>query len=868
MTPERHEQIERVFHAALELPLTRRSAFLEEACAGDPTLLAELHSLLASHEEAGEFIATSALEVAAGTLGDTPAPSLVGKRIDQYEILSLLGAGGMGEVYLARDTQLNRKVAIKFLQPHSAGDRVARRRLIREARSAAALDHPNICAIYQVFDDEKRSFIVMQYIEGETLAHLIARKPLPAQRALDIATQVAAALAEAHVHGIIHRDIKPQNIMLTPQGRVMVLDFGLARSIVDANGASSGLATRNTLTEDGAIAGTVAYMSPEQLRGEALDARSDVFSLGIVLYEMLTGFQPFNAGTQAESIAAILTQELQDPRQFVDITGALVSIVYKALRKKREERYESAEELLDDLRTLPPQPSPALGAGKSRVTSRIRRMGLPIAIIFLIATIPFLYLILTNRQPAIDSIAILPFTNASGDRDTEYLSDGISDSLINHLSQAADLKVASLSSVLRFKGQPSDPQDVARQLKVRAVLTGRIIQRGETLSISTELVDARDNRRIWGEQYSRKLADILLLQAEISQEIADHLKLRLNGSERQRLARNFTKDPEAYKLYIQGHYLWNKFTADGVRKSIPYYEQAIDKDPAYALAYSALADAYVLLGVIAARPRDVFPKAKAAALKAIELDESLAAAHISLGAYKLFYEWDWAGAERETNRAKELSPSYQKAIELNTNYGDSNHYYCQYLDVMGRPDEAIGEMKRALEFDPLAFVLYGEMGLSQYYARRYDQSIESSLKALEDVPNLAMAYQALGDSYQQLGRFPEAIAALSKARDLSSGDPWMEADLGNAYAAAGMKTEALAVLHDLEERAARDYISPYFIALIHLEFGENEKALDLLQKAYEDRSALLTWLKVDPKLDRLRSDPRFIGLERHVGFAP
>jgi serine/threonine-protein kinase len=866
MTPERHEQIEQLFHATLELPLPRRAAFLEEVCAGDPALLAELQALLASHDEAGQFIANSALEVAARTLGNAPAASLVGKRIDQYEILSLLGAGGMGEVYLARDLQLNRKVAIKFLQPHSVGDTLARRRLMREARSAAALDHPNICAIYQVFDDETRSFIVMQYIDGETLAHLIAQKPLRAERALDIATQVAAALADAHAHGIIHRDVKTQNIMLTPQGLVKVLDFGLARLIVDPNRTSSGMATGSTLTEDGVIAGTVAYMSPEQLRGEALDARSDLFGLGIVMYEMLTGCQPFNAGSQAEVIAPILTQEPPD-LGLADIPEALASIVYKALRKKREERYESVEQLLYDLRTLAPQASPALEAGKFREASRIRRMGLSAAIIFLIATVPFLYLILANRQPAIDSIAILPFTNASGDRDTEYLSDGISDSLINHLSQAGDLKVVSLSSVLRFKGQPADPQDVGRQLKVRAVLMGRIIQRGETLSISTELVDAQDNRRIWGEEYSRKLADILVLQADISQEIADHLRLRLNGSERRRLARNYTKDPEAYKLYIQGHYLWSRFTADGVRKSIPYYEQAIDKDPSYALAYSALADAYVVLGITASPPREVFPKARAAAVRALDLDESLGAAHISFGAYKLFYEWDWVGAERETSRAKELNPSYQKAIELNTNYGESNHYYCQYLDVMGRPDESIAEMKRALDFDPLAFVLYGEMGISQYYARRYDQAIESSLKALADLPNLAMAYQALGDAYQQQGRFPEAIAALAKAKDLSSGDPWMEADLGNAYAAAGKKTEALAVLADLEERATREYISPYFIALIHLGLGENQKALDGLQKAYDDRSALMTWLKVDPKLDRLRSDAQFIELERHVGFA-
>jgi tetratricopeptide (TPR) repeat protein len=399
-------------------------------------------------------------------------------------------------------------------------------------------------------------------------------------------------------------------------------------------------------------------------------------------------------------------------------------------------------------------------------------------------------------------------------------------------------------------------------------MMGRLVQRGDTLLISAELVDVRDNHRIWGQQYNRRLSDILEVQSEIAREISQQLKLRLGKTEQERLATNYTNNVDAYQAYLQGHYLWSKFTVEDVRNSIPLYQKAIDKDPGYALAYASLADSYVVLGISAAPPKEVFPKAKAAAMKALQLNESLAAAHISLGAYKLFYEWDWPGAEQETRRAKELNPSYSKAIELNTNYGGSNHYYCQFLDVMGRSDEAIGEMTRALQFDPLAFVMYGEMGYSYYIARQYDKAIEVSKKAVEKEPGLALAHQALGSSFEQLGRYDDAIAELGKARSISMEDPWMEADLGNAYGVAGRQDEAKAVLQDLQRRRATEYISPYFIALVYVGLAEKDLALESLQKAYDDRSALMTWLKVEPKFDSLRSDPRFQDLERRVGFTP
>jgi serine/threonine-protein kinase len=827
---------------------------------------------------------------------------MIGERISHYRILSKLGAGGMGEVYLAEDTQLDRKVAIKFLTPESTADEQARRRLVREARAAAKLEHPNICAIYEVGEANGQSFIAMQYVEGETLAKLIQHKPLDLRESLSIAVQVADALSEAHSRGIVHRDIKPQNIMITARGQVKVLDFGLSKVVREQTSADTAAETESVLTDPGMIIGTVPYMSPEQVRGEALDARSDIFSLGSVLYEMVSGRHPFASESAGATFSAILTrQPAPVARYSPEAPAELQRIIGKALCKDREERYQVVKDLLIDLKALREElifeaklgrstpgnltaggttgverptintakesreATGELAAERSTLNGIGRHKIAVAALAVVLLALAGLGVYLLPGGKAIDSIAIIPFTNVGADPDTEYLSDGIAESLISNLSQLPNLKVMSRSSAFRYKGRDIDPQEVGRELKVQAVLTGQLVQRGDALAISLELVDSRDSRQLWGEQYNRKLSDVLAVQTEIAREISDRLRLRLNGTEQKKLTKRYTENAEAYQLYLKGRFYWNKFTEEGLKKGIDYFSRAIEKDPNYASAYAGMADCYNMLSMYLA-PKEVFPRAKAAAIKALELDESLAAAHISLGAYKMFYEWDWAGADQEVRLAMELNPSYAKSIELNTDYGDSNHYYCGLLDVMGRPDEAIVEMKRALDVDPLALVLYAEMGWSYYIARQYDQSIEQALKAIELDPSLVLAHAALGNDYEQKKMYGQAISELNKAKVLSGNNPNFVAELGYGYAVSGQRSEAQKIIRELMERGSREYVDPCGIANIYVGIGERDLAFEWLERAYQDRSPGIAWLKAEPKYDPLRQDTRFADLLRRIGL--
>jgi eukaryotic-like serine/threonine-protein kinase len=649
--------------------------------------------------------------------------------VSHYRILNKLGAGGMGEVYLAEDTQLNREVAIKFLPDESSADEGAGKRLVKEARAAAKLDHPNICSIYEVGEEDGRSFIVMQYVKGETLAARIQRKPMGVQEALDVAAQVADALAEAHSHGIIHRDIKPLNIMVTGRGQAKVMGFGLAKMIRSGDLTDNEAETQTLLTEPGLIMGTVPYMSPEQVAGEMLDARSDIFSFGAVLYEVVTGTQPFASDNAAAIISTILTKEPPPLARYSrEVPSELERIVSKALCKDREQRYQTARDLLIDLKSLSQKltfeaklgaSTPARSIGESKAVSdkkqttvetvpqpaattaevgtrltrsskdsligvrrhRFRFAGVGLVLIALAGG--GIYLVLGHRK-AIDSLAVLPFTNVSGDPNTEYLSDGITESLINNLSQLPNLTVMSRNSVFRYKGQEADAQAAGRDLKVQAVLTGRMVQRGDSLSIIVEFIDVRNNSHIWGEQYNRRLFDIFAVQGEIARQISERLRLRLSGDDQRRLTKHDTENTEAYQLYLKGRYYWNKRSAEGTRKAIEYFRQATDADPNYALAYAGLADSYGFLTEFSGVPKEeTSPKARAAARKALELDDTLAEAHISL-AVNLQADMDWSGAERE----------FKRAIELNPNYPTAHHWYSEYLQVMGRLDESKAEIKR------------------------------------------------------------------------------------------------------------------------------------------------------------------------------
>jgi eukaryotic-like serine/threonine-protein kinase len=809
---------------------------------------------------------------------------MIPETISHYRIVSSLGKGGMGDVYLAEDTRLDRRVAIKFLPAESVADERAKARLIREAKAAAKLDHPNVCAIYEVGQEAEWNFIVMQYVEGETLASRIARGPIELIQVVDIARQAADALTEAHAHQIIHRDIKPQNIMITARGQVKVLDFGLAKSVKDTPPSQGDAATAKSLTNEGAIAGTVAYMSPEQLRGDPLDGRSDIFSLGAVIYEMVSGHSPFASGSAATTISAILNREPPMLARYIrDVPEALEWIVTKALRKDREERHQTAKELLGDLTNLkrklesqtnlehisgqgafqpPPPPQPAapptdLMTKLFMVRRLIWTVIVPILAILYIFVRPALRERFAPDRPlsAIDSIAVLPFVNVSGEPDTEYLSDGMSDTLIGNLSQLSNLRVISLSSVLKYKGQQVDPQTVGRELNVRALVTGRFIQRRDRVSVSTELVDIRDNRRLWGEQYDRKSSDILQLPNQISRQIVANLKLEPSRQERSQMGKRYTEDGEAYKLYLQGRFYWNKYTEAGFRKSIEYFTQATEKDPGYALAYAGMADAYAQLG-FDFDSKESIPKSREFATKALELDDSLAEAHVSVAAVKLMYDWNFAAAEKELKRAIELNPSYP----------DARHFYGHYLEIAKRSKEAIQVTRQGVDLDPNSLIINSELALAYYLDHQYNEAIKQSLKTIDLDPNFPVSHVYLGMAYGKNRRYEDAIRELKKGLELDPTESQTLVELGYVYAVSGRKGEAENMIRQLKQKVSQSAADSYVLAPIYAGLGDRDQAFAWLEKAYAERSFWLIFLNVDPNLDSLRSDPRFADLVRRVGL--
>jgi serine/threonine protein kinase/Tfp pilus assembly protein PilF len=798
-----------------------------------------------------------------------------GTKLGRYEVRSKLGEGGMGEVYLAEDTQLHRKVALKVLPAEAVANQDRMRRFIQEAQAAAALNHPNIAHIYEIGESEGTNFIAMEFVEGLPLNAKVGGRPLLVSEIVHLGTQLADALNEAHSKGITHRDVKPSNVMITPRGQARLLDFGLAKFRRSIPEEYSSDATTQLKTAEGIVIGTVVYMSPEQALGQLVDHRSDIFSLGAVLYEMATGRLPFTGSTATEIIDHIAHSQPDAISRFnYAVPSELERIIRKCLEKDKERRYQSARELLVDLENLK-RDSTAEGVSSEKVaTPRQENVHLrtltAVALILVVLTGVGIYLLRHRSQPVetttIDSIAVLPLVNASGGANMEYLSDGITESIINSLSQVPGLRVVPRVSVFRYKGREIDPQAVARALGVRAVLTGRVVQFGDRLSIQTDLVDVEKNSQLWGAKYDRQLSDLLAVQDEIANEISNKLRLRLSDDEQHQLTKRFTKDAEAYQLYLKGRYHWKKYTKDGLEKSIDYFNQAIERDPRYALAYSGLADAYVVLGIMYLPPNQAFPNAKAAAQKALAIDENLAAGHISMGAYKLFYEWDWAGAQREAQRAKELNAGYAKAIEINTNYDDDHHFYCQALDTIGKPQDSIAEMRRALELDPFSLSMNMEMGWSFYVARDYDQAISQCRQVIEMDPNFIAAYSCTAQAYEQKKMYAEAIADMNKARALVGDSPGVIEELACAYALSGQKGEAHKLLDALKQRSVLEYVDPGLIALIYTSLGEKDQAFAWLEKAYQMRSSGMTWLKVEPKFDPLRSDPRFTDLMRRVGI--
>jgi serine/threonine-protein kinase len=799
--------------------------------------------------------------------------------ISHYRILEKLGEGGMGQVYLAEDTRLGRKLALKILPSEFTTDPERVARFEQEARAASALNHPNIITIYDIGRHEGIHFIATEYIEGRTLRHYMSRSGMDLREALEIAIQVASALLAAHEAGITHRDIKPENIMLRPDGYAKVLDFGLAKLTEKTD---PGIAARQVdneaetlvraVTDPGTVMGTLSYMSPEQARGQAVDGRSDIFSLGILIYEMITGRAPFIGPTSSDVIVSILTSEPRPVSQIIaGIPHELEWNLGKALRKNCDERYQTIKSFLGDLRRLKHRldyeadfARPGTGDSPNRSVEEISEA----ATVELRGSDEWPRLLSSQRQAesgqnissrVIDSLAILPLANAGGDAGMDYLSDGITESIINSLSQLPRLRVVPRNTVFRYKGLDVDPQQIGRELSVRAVLTGRLLQIGDSLIVKTELVDVARSSQLWGEQYRRQLTDIFDLQEEISREISEKLRLQLTGEEKQRLVKRYTDNIEAYHLYLKGRYYVHKRTPDWIKKGIEHFLEAIDLDPNYALAYAGLAEAYGFLASSTGGqpPREAYPKARSAAAKALELDESLGEPHCTLGFHALLFDWDFQAAEAE----------YRRAIELNPNFANAWDGYGFFFKATGRHEEAIRACQRAQELEPLSLFITLSLGWAYYFARQYERAIEQGTKVLEMDPNFGFAYWHRGMVYLQQKKYDDAIIAFRKALNLSGTTPTFISYLGYAQARSGKHREARQMLAQLQTLSKRQYLSSYFLAVIHLGLGDRDRAFELLDKAREERSGFLAFINVEPMMDELRSDNRFADLLGRLGLA-
>ena len=787
-------------------------------------------------------------------------PLAAGVRLGPYEIGGSIGAGGMGEVYRARDPRLGRAVAIKVLPQHLASDPDALARFEREARAVAALSHPNILAIYDVGSDRGLSYAVMELLEGETLRSRLASGALPWRDAADIAAAVADGLATAHAKGIVHRDLKPENIFLTTDGRTKVLDFGLARHVFTGSVDTETVAA--VRTEAGTVMGTVGYMSPEQVRGELAGAPSDLFSLGCVLYEMLAGRRAFARETAVQTMTAIL-EEAPPPLASLGkaVPPELERVVGRCLDKHPGARLQSARDLASVLRGTVRGPDVA----PPRLRPRAGAKALAGAALLLLVLGSAAAIYYRSHIRAANSIAILPFVNDSGNPDMEYLGDGIAESLINSLSQAPRLAVMSRNAVFRYRSREADAQDVGRRLGVEAVLTGRVVQRGDTLSISAELIDVRSNRQLWGGRFNRHSGDILAVQDEISAEISDTLRLQLTGEQKERVAKRYTQNADAYQMYLRGRYYWNKKTPDGFNKGIQYFQGAIDIDPNFAPAYAAIAACYTNLAnynFALVPPREAWAKAKAAATRAIQIDDTLAAGHAALALVSYQWEWDWSTAEREFQRAIALDPGSASTFEPNPS--STYHWYSHFLMTMRRVDESFSTGRQALRLDPLDLATNAHQGWYYLWTREYDRAIEPLKAAIDLDPAFSVSQWYLGLAYEQKGMYQEAIDRFQNCVRITGGRPSMLALLGHAYAAGGRRGEAEATLSQLRTMAGQRYVPSYSVATIYAALGRTDEAFTWLERAYAEHDSWMVYLGLDPRLDPLRSDARFAALLQRI----
>jgi eukaryotic-like serine/threonine-protein kinase len=874
MTPKRLKQADELVEAALKRSPDERAGFLREACAGDEELRREAESLLAYDSRAGSFLEEPALKRTAALIEADSAESLVGRRIGHYEIISKIGSGGMGDVYLARDTSLDRRVALKLLPADFMTDAERVRRFTQEAKAASALDHPNVCTIYEVGQSSSFLYIAMQYIEGVTLKQLIGSRPLKLDALLSISLQAADALAAAHELGIIHRDIKSDNIIVTPKGQARVLDFGLAK-LTSSRGRTDVSGAETRLTRTGVVMGTPNYMSPEQARGERVDHRSDIFSLGVVVYEMASGEMPFKGKSEAETMNAVINESHTPVSAFnEDLPAELSAVIDRALSKEPANRYQSMGEMVLNLRQvgravglLGPGDSegsviPYVPLGRRPARRWIWAVTL-LGLALLIGVGLWLFSLRTVPQPPlrIESLVVLPLENLSGDPQQEYFADGMTDALIGDLAKIGSLHVISRTSAMHYKGTKKSLPEIARELKVDAVVEGTVQRAGDRVGIRVQLIQAATDRHLWVETYERDLRDVLGLQSEIAHAIAREIQAKITSAEQVRLARNRSVNRKAFDDDLQGRYLyWHMRTKENLEEAIEYFQGAISADPTYAPAYVGLADCYNLLGteqIGALPPIEARRKGEEAAGKALELDSELAEAHAALGWLKHF-DWEWAAAERE----------FKLAIELNPNHANGHLFYSGLLASSGRLDDGIEEVNRAQELDPFSLSISAVRGFILENARRYDEAIEQLRRVIAMDPNHYPAHWYLGHTYAASGRFNEAIAASERAAALSGRAPGALGFLGLAYGLAGRKDEANKVLKELLDLQRRRYVSPPALANVYIGLGDKDQVFFWLEKAYQERSNYMAWLKVFPLHDPLRSDPRFDDLLRRIGLAP
>ena len=873
---DRYRRIDEIFQAALELELQQRAQYINAACSGDAALLKEVENLLASDGQQWELIGTPAFEMVAPLLAKEQPELEAGESIGHYQVVSLLGVGGMGQVYLAEDVKLRRKVALKLLPTSYTRDESRLRRFQQEARAASALNHPNILTIHELGEVNGEQFIATEFVEGETLRERLNRAPVSLAETLDIAAQIAGALAAAHKAGIIHRDIKPENIMLRHDGYVKVLDFGLAKLTEQQEQAPQTRVTENVDISSGLVMGTVKYMSPEQALGHQVDPRSDIFSFGVVLYEMIAGGPPFAGKNSNELISAILKEE---PSPLTEVPEQVQRLISRALRKKKEERYQSIEDVLDDLKNLRedktftnlgPHYPHGRWTGSGFSTSEVAPISTETSVEYVInkmrrhktvTALGFVALVILLAgggyagyrhffSRSTIAIAVMPFSNDTGDPKLEYLSDGLAGDLIERLENVPGLETKALSTVVRYKG--IDAREIGQKLNVEKVLLGRLRKTGDDLTLEVELVDSRNNH-IWGQPYQKKISEVIVLRSELARDLLSKLSVPITDKTGKGLAKTDTKNYDAYLAYQEGVHLARKLTAQDIGNAIESFTQAIQEDPEYARAYAAMATAHISLTLCCDGNPKELAEAKAAAQKAVALDDELSEAHSALAVVLWYYDWKWAEAEKEFQRAVELDP---KSAVSHFQYGD-------FLGHMGRTDEAAVHKERAAQLEPFEPFFVARVGGGN--KEDPEKALKQILYAIKLDPNYSFAYIMAGGTYMNKKMYPEAIKEFQKAKELSPEQTWSDVNLSRTFIAAGKPEEAHAILGQLLERSKSCFVPPYHIATVYMQLGDKDQALDWLEKAYAVRDPKTPYIKTTG-WQKFENEPRFQDIMNRMNF--